>query len=291
MKSFIRRLVPPWLRALRWRWHWLRRTDVYRAAPLTSLRRLLGWTLRGLVSDEVTFSTPDGLHFVSSPHNFTALVLYIEGRKDAEMDRFIGRHLRLGDIFVDAGANIGAYTVPAATRVGPTGRVVAVEAHPRTFGYLQRAVAMNRLDNVTPLNVALGDAPGEVVFAYVSANPGESHVAAGTDGGQKVAVVTLDAALAGLGIGPVAYLKIDVEGYEPMVLAGARATIAASPRIAVQTELVARHLQRYGGSIAAVAAFFGGLGLAAHVVGADGTATKLAAGTPLPGEVVWMRPA
>lgn len=287
----MRRFVPVWLRALRWRLHWLRRTDAFRVAPWRSLWRLADWTVGGLFLREREFTTPDGLHFRSAPGNFTGAVLYVQGRKDPEMDRFIARRLRPGDVFVDAGANIGAYTVPAARCVGPVGRVVAFEAHPGIYGCLAHAVQRNGLGNVLALNQALGAEAGTVRIAYVSANPGETHVAARDERGVAVAMVTLDAALARLGIGAVAYLKIDVEGYESAVLAGAAGTIAASPAIVVQTELVDRHLRRYGHSAEAIRAGFAAQGLQPHRIDGSGVASPIPPNQGLPSETVWMRPA
>lgn len=56
--------------------------------------------------------------------------------------------LRVGDVFVDLGANIGSLTLAAARLVGPEGRVVAVEANPVVARILQRNCDLNDLDHV-----------------------------------------------------------------------------------------------------------------------------------------------
>jgi hypothetical protein len=133
-------------------------------------------------------------------------------------------------------------------------------------------------------------APGQIEIVSV-ANPGESHVAAKGEhasGAAIVAMATLDDALAGEAIGPVDYLKIDVEGFELPVLRGARRTIAASPAIVVQTELQDQHASRYGFRTEEVASPLSELGLRPHLPRSDGP--PQAAEGRLRGDILWLRP-
>src|SRR3954451_9184607 len=70
---------------------------------------------------------------------------------------------REGDTVFDIGAGIGAETLLFARLVGRSGRVVSLEAHPRTYERLARLCAVNRLANVTALQVAALDVEGEAV--------------------------------------------------------------------------------------------------------------------------------
>jgi precorrin-6B methylase 2 len=63
-------------------------------------------------------------------------------------------HPKEGDVVVDVGAHIGRYTIIASKRVGPNGKVIAIEADPSNFEMLNRNVQLNRLANVTTLNYA-----------------------------------------------------------------------------------------------------------------------------------------
>lgn len=267
---------------------WLRGSDYYRRAPLRAVSRALAFTLRELRGGEQVFRTPDGLMLASMPNNFSSFAMYAGGSRDPEFWRFIQRWVKPGGVFVDAGANIGAYTIPAAQLVGAAGKVISFEAHPVTFGFLQRSIALNGFTNVLPHNQALGAEPGHVTMAFDTTNPGETHVAAdGTLAGRDVPMVTLDQALAALQVLNVDYLKVDVEGFELPVLRGAAGTIAASPGIAVQTELVERHAARYGHRLADIESLLRGLGLTPHRAGHDGTPSPIAG--PVFGEVVWFR--
>jgi FkbM family methyltransferase len=270
--SPLRALVPAPIRALRWRIPWMRRTERFASSPLRTAWTATRFTLRELTSGSVTFRTEDGLVLTTMPNNFSSFALCVAGARDPAIWAFIRRRLGPGSVFVDAGANIGTYTCPAARLVGPTGRVIAFEPHPVTYGYLSRNVEANGLSQVRALHLALGEAPGQIEIVSV-ANPGENHVAATGEhgsGAAAVAMATLDDALAGQEIGPVDYLKIDVEGFELPVLRGARRTIAASPAIVVQTELQDQHANRYGFRIEEIASLLSELGLRPHLPHGDG---------------------
>src|SRR5262249_50498938 len=75
---------------------------------------------------------------------------------------FANHFLRSGDVFVDVGANIGLFTLIAADRVGPTGKVIAFEPTSTTFDRLLRNVRLNRFSNVQCVKSALSDRSGEL---------------------------------------------------------------------------------------------------------------------------------
>jgi FkbM family methyltransferase len=129
--------------------------------------------------------------------------------------------LRAGDLFADIGANVGSYTVLAAGVCGA--RVVAVEPGSAAGTALARNIALNKLENrVSVEAVALGDTFGELPFS--SGQDPTNHVLSHRDEQyQKVRQTTADLLFADET--PLA-MKLDVEGYEPAVLAGAPATLA-----------------------------------------------------------------
>ena len=147
--------------------------------------------------------------------------LWVDPRRRQEDEHFFRRYLRSGDVVVDVGANVGNLTLTASCVVGSTGHVFAVEAHPRTFGYLRGNLANNASANVTPFNTAVGKEEGTLHFSDLS----DDDINRVTeDGGIAVPVQPLD----GLPIraGRVALMKVDVEGYERFVFQGAAALLA-----------------------------------------------------------------
>jgi FkbM family methyltransferase len=140
---------------------------------------------------------------------------------------FYRRFLRPGDVVVDIGANIGLATLVAAKIVGPRGRVVAVEPHPQTFEYLRDNVQLNGLADVVRLYcAALGEREGQRRIVEFPGDDSQNHLDGGDQSGIRVAVVPLDGLL--MLEGPTALLKLDVEGYEKLVLDGANRTLATT---------------------------------------------------------------
>ena len=84
-------------------------------------------------------------------------LIYYFGVWEPQLTAWIKGCLKPGDSFIDIGANIGYYSLLAAGLVGPAGRVVAIEAVPRTFNLLKDNLTANRVANVRPLNIAVWD--------------------------------------------------------------------------------------------------------------------------------------
>ncbi len=156
---------------------------------------------------------------------------------DWDTARFITSFLREGDTFVDVGANIGLYTLPAS-RIVKNGRVVAVEPSPVNRARLEENLQLNEVSNVRVEACALGDVRGEMAFSDVDAL---AHVK--LDGvGLKVPVKLFADIDPG---GEIALLKVDVEGFELPVFRGALDAIKAG-RLPVIVFEMNNSLLRYG---------------------------------------------
>lgn len=134
---------------------------------------------------------------------------------------FITTYLKEGDTYIDVGANIGTLVIPGAKTVGPSGKVVGVEPHPKIFSYLCDNIRLNQLENVTLHNTALGQQEGATFFSD-QRNDELNQIQTAEDG-LKVPVTTLDRIAHN--IESVALLKVDVEGFEKFVLLGGSATL------------------------------------------------------------------
>lgn len=141
------------------------------------------------------------------------------------------------DVFWDIGANVGLYTLPAARRVGPSGRVFAFEPMPRNVEILRSHIAMNGFRNVTVVAAGVGDEIGTLRMAE-GKTPSEFH--ADPAGTYAVRSITLDSWQVESQSPLPRIIKMDVEGAEAAVFRGARRVIAlARPLI-----YVALHGQR-----------------------------------------------
>ena len=158
-----------------------------------------------------------------------------------------------GDVAVDVGAHIGFFTIHLASAVGPSGRVHAFEPLPRNADLLARSIAESRFaDRVQLVRAAVADRPGEATlhFAAETLNTGGAFISERTgaaEGGLallRVPTVRLD----DLDLrAPVRLIKMDVEGAEPLVVAGARRLLTTS-RPYVLSEIHPEQLARVAGT-------------------------------------------
>jgi FkbM family methyltransferase len=125
--------------------------------------------------------------------------------------------LRDGDTYIDVGANIGSLTIVGKNKVGLNGKVIAIEAHPKTFYYLKENILFNNIC-VDIYNLAIGESSGTLRITDNTSDD-KNAVATATENGLSIEVLTLDDLLKG--VGHIRLLKVDVEGFELAVFRGA----------------------------------------------------------------------
>lgn len=134
--------------------------------------------------------------------------------------------IQTGDTVIDCGANEGYTTVLFAKQVGPTGRVIAIEANIDNIPILEQNIALNGLKNVFVVHKAVGEKSGDYVsFKHEMVQEGKAD--------NCVETICLDDFA---GDRP-AMLKIDIEGYELPALLGARKLLERGVRMEVEMHL------------------------------------------------------
>ena len=163
---------------------------------------------------------------------------------------WIDQTVKSGDIFYDIGANIGVFTILAASRTGRNGRVYAFEPHGANFARLIDNITLNHLQRVVyPNNFALHDKEGFFPFQYKSGDVGTSDSqlsasrdVAGDENGTQISelkyATTVDRLIAAGEIKAPHHIKIDVDGNESLILAG-MSDLLSGPRrpISIQVEM------------------------------------------------------
>jgi FkbM family methyltransferase len=152
-----------------------------------------------------------------------------------------------GDTVFDIGAHIGTFAIPIAQKVGPSGKVLAVEALPRTFRVLQRNIRKNGVGNVvTPVNALIGVSGAHYAPVRNRRNSGGTHFEeTAADAASATEIVGLDT-LCERYFHP-RVIKIDIEGFEFAALASSR--FVAETRPILYAEVSARSLGRMGHDI------------------------------------------
>lgn len=228
--------------ARQFRWaHALARATVRLPMPLLWLAhtKICGWMLPRLRGRQ---RCPTMYGFDLVVRATTGPQYYRNGFYEQGTMHVIEHCLRPGDVFVDAGASVGQMAFHAARVVGARGTVLAFEPAPDRHDDLVDGIALNHLVNVRPYRCGLGAETAELRL-YLRGSPSMADQQRKQDT-VTVPVRRLDDVLAEQGIGRVRFVKIDVEGLEPEVLAGARELLAApEPPIICYEHGIYRHSQ------------------------------------------------
>lgn len=143
---------------------------------------------------------------------------------EAEVHLF-GQIVRPGDVVLEAGANIGSHTVALSRLAGPTGRVHAFEPQAQVHQLLCANLVANGCQNAWTYQCAVGAQDGSVEMADVNFDAPNNFGAVSLHlqgfPTRPVPIRTIDT----LGLSRLDFLKADIEGFEPQMLAGAVETL------------------------------------------------------------------
>lgn len=175
--------------------------------------------------------------FTGDSSDMLSKYVYYFGQWEPDVTYLIKRRLRPGDTFVDVGANTGWYTLLAANLVGPTGRVVSIEASPTTFARLKHNVDNNRFTNVRLVNEAVWSS--ETLLSLFEGPPSHSVISTVVPSfaerlrcepkGCQVRARPLSEILNADEIAKLRVVKIDVEGAELQVIRGFERLLDSAP--------------------------------------------------------------
>jgi FkbM family methyltransferase len=145
---------------------------------------------------------------------------------DITLCDYLRKHLTMGDIVLDVGANVGYISAFAASCVGHTGEVHGFEPLPECFARLQLLSAMNPDFHFYFSHTALGESAGLLPISYdPNGDSRNATLVPGKESGKRALQVPVkrldDYILENIGSPQrIKIIKIDVEGYEFQVLRG-----------------------------------------------------------------------
>jgi FkbM family methyltransferase len=195
--------------------------------------------------DEISLRMNDGTYIVvpASLESITTYVILEQEKWFEKETALLARWLRPGMTVIDIGANLGAYSLPIARLVGPSGQVFAYEPAAETCRLLALSRARNGADNlhIVPAALSDGDREGHLVLAVSS----ELNSLDGSGPGERVRITSLDSEEKTRNWGPIDFIKIDAEGEEERILAGAGSFFAArSPLVMFEVKAGAKQNEK-----------------------------------------------
>jgi len=180
---------------------------------------------------------------------FEAGYLLYKAHVEAPHIRHLRGLIRPGSWAIDVGANIGVFTRRFAEWVGTSGRVLALEPEAENFAALCRHIRQGGIEGlIEPLQAAASAASGMQHLAVNRDHPGDHRLA---PEGVPVTTHALDDLLAERGSPDVSLIKIDVQGAEEDVIAGATRTLdRCQPALFI--EVYDAGLRQFGSSSASL---------------------------------------
>lgn len=133
----------------------------------------------------------------------------------------LASRIKPGFVFIDIGANVGAYSLFVAAKAGPDARILSVEPQPDIFDRLVYNIRQNPFGSIKAVDCAIADKPGELTLFLDPRNSGESSVkivGSSQTRAIKVRATTLMDLVRGEGFTHIDAIKLDVEGAEDIIL-------------------------------------------------------------------------
>lgn len=185
--------------------------------PCTIIEDLQNWQFPMLIGDCAVNANGVGKFKVRA---YTDDLFHVLPGQEPAVEKVIRARLQPGDVFVDAGSNIGFYTILASQLVGTYGKVFAIEMIPETAAILRAHVEMNRCLNIEVHEGALASVAGKFVTASIkNGRSGACSIVHQFDGASiNVESIVLSDVIRNVAF--VKLIKMDLEGAELGALEG-----------------------------------------------------------------------
>jgi FkbM family methyltransferase len=202
---------------------------------------------------------------------------------DSTISALMENVLEPGMTFVDAGANIGWFSVLGSRLVGPTGRVFSVEPDSLNLSILRANLERNDCSNATVVPAAAWSERTELDFARPPEEGAVARVGHDDGSGVRVPADRLDELITG----PVDYVKVDCELSDHVVVQGTEGLLQSNPSILISVEFHPWHESHLGDKPSEILDEYRGMGLQPYEIirkGIRATTWDAIAAPKLPGD-------
>lgn len=208
---------------------------------LKEIRALVGPFGTGFPDGSMLVQTIHGIkYFIDPSDEIMAPQLVVYRQWEPDLSSYLANSVTPDTVFLDIGANFGYFTCLVASRIGTqgAGKVIAVEPNPQMQRLLRKNIQVNwSMAPVDIFDCAATDQEGFIEFTIPKDRAANASLAtsikADNDSRFIVKTSSVDQLVAGR---VVDICKIDVEGFEALVLRGSAKTINLSPNINIIIE-------------------------------------------------------
>jgi FkbM family methyltransferase len=188
---------------------------------------------KNLKQNPMIFEDAFAVRFILYPWDRARLPSLLNRELDKPEIKAITKLVNPGDVAFDVGANVGRYSVLLSRLCGPSGRIWSFEPVAETYWGLRETLTLNRCENVTPVQSAICEKTGLVEMNLFKPEFSEWNTRGKpsmiTAQGERISPTqtrslpcqTLDNFCQAQHIDRINFLKVDVEGFEHLVFAGA----------------------------------------------------------------------
>ena len=188
---------------------------------LRSILRFLGWQFyKRITRRKLDIQLINQVKIRCHPDSYSAAAVLYCGLYDYDEMNFLLRYLRSEDSFLDIGANIGVYTLLAASKIH-SGSIHSIEALPKNYIRLQENLKLNQFEQVKTYELAVSDCTGTVALNLAEGDSMPFITRTTAKNTITVPTNTLDNLLQNQPLANLTLAKMDIEGAEILALKGA----------------------------------------------------------------------
>lgn len=189
-----------------------------------------------LPEEVIYYTGNDGVKYKLDPRDHVMSQIYLRGVYEKNTIRHLLKLIKPGDIFVDVGTNIGAYSLVIGKNL-PTGKVISFEPNPKALAFLEENIKLNKLNNIQVNKMGLSDKNETAVLFTPSLTTASINKHQNSGEKSTIELTTLDEFCEKNNITNIDILKIDIEGHEFKCLEGAKDIISKSKKMILIMEI------------------------------------------------------